>query len=76
MTLACWGLAMLGPVVSAFAHSPLAHALHATWFTCAIGLALVASGAMLMTNKLVPLAMTFLLPVGMHLLFRCILLNG
>ncbi len=75
-TLAFWGVATLGPVATALAHAPMGHALYAAWFTIAIGMALVASGAMLMTNKLVPLAMTLLLPVGVHLLFQYLVLNG
>jgi hypothetical protein len=75
-TLALWGVATLGPVVTAFAQAPTGHALETAWFTIAIGMALVGSGAMLMTNKLVPLAMTLLLPVGVHFLFQYLLLNG
>lgn len=76
VALASWGLVTLGPVVTAFAHSPIGHALTAAWFTSAIGMALVAAGAMLMTKTFVPLAITLLVPVSVHLLFQCVVLNG
>lgn len=62
------GLASLGPLAPLFAHA--AAGLHATWFAWAIGLALVASGVLLMTKKGVLLAMTLLIPVSMHFLFQ------
>jgi hypothetical protein len=74
--LALWGVATLGPVMTEIAQAPTGHALQTAWFTIAIGMALGASGAMLMTNKLVPLAMTLLLPVGVHFLFQFLVLNG
>lgn len=72
-TLASSGVAAVEPVLTAFAHAPIGHALHGAWFPTVIGMALVASGAMVTFNKLVPLAMTLLVPVSMHLLFQ---LNG
>ena len=61
-SLAFWGFASLDP--------------QASWFPNVIGLALLVSGAMLMTNKLVSLALTILVPVSFHLLMRGVLLGG
>lgn len=57
--LGIWGLTTLHPAAS--------------WFTNAMGLALVASGAMLMTRRLASLALLLLVPVGLHILLHGVL---
>jgi hypothetical protein len=67
--VALWGAETLTPVASAFVLSSLDRPQDA-WFTCAFGAVLVTSGAMTITNKLVPLAMTLLVPLSLHVLFQ------
>jgi hypothetical protein len=67
--VALWGTETLAPVASALLLSSGDRPEDA-WFTWAFGLVLVTSGAMTITNKLVPLAMTFLVPLSLHVLFQ------
>jgi hypothetical protein len=67
--VASWGVSTLTPVASAFALSSADQPQDA-WFTCALGVLLVTSGAMTIANKLVPLAMTLLVPLSLHVLFQ------
>jgi len=67
--VAFWGIETLTPVASALillsGNRP-----EDAWFTSAVGAVLVTSGAMTITNKLVPLAMTLLMPLSLYVLFQ------
>jgi hypothetical protein len=67
--VASWGVSTLTPVASAFVLSSGGHPQD-EWFTCALGMLLVTSGAMTVANRLVPLAMTLLVPLSLHVLFQ------
>jgi hypothetical protein len=65
-----WGVETLTPAASVFVLSSGEGSVDPWWFTFAVGALLVTSGAMTITNKLVPLAMTFLVPLSLHALFQ------
>ena len=67
--IALWGVETLTPVASAFILLSGDRPEDA-WFTSAVGAVLVTSGAMTITNKLVPLAMTLLMPMSLYVLFQ------
>jgi hypothetical protein len=67
--VASWGVSTLTPLAPALALSS-GDGSQDAWFTCAFGMLLVVSGAMTITNKLVPLAMTLLVPLSLHALFQ------
>jgi hypothetical protein len=64
-----WGTETLTPVASAFVLSSSARPEDA-WFTLAVGVVFLTSGVMTISNKLVPLAMTLLVPLSLHVLFQ------
>jgi hypothetical protein len=68
--LAAWGVAWLLPMLSIAVDSQHAVGVHAVWFDYAMALMLVTSGMILATSKAAALALTMLIPVGMHLLFQ------
>ena len=67
--VASWGASTLAPLAPAFALSS-GDGSQDAWFTCAFGVLLLVSGAMTITNRLVPLAMTLLVPLSLHALFQ------
>jgi hypothetical protein len=64
-----WGTDTLTSLASAFVLSS-ADRPEDAWFTCAVGVVFLTSGLMTITNKLVPLAMTLLVPLSLHVLFQ------
>jgi hypothetical protein len=75
MMLAGWGIAWLRPLVSVMFDSQRAVRLQGMWFDCAMAVTLVAAGTMLTTKKGVPVALTLLIPLSVHVLFRWVLFS-